>query len=210
MTENKQTGGPRDQFGDIAPPLAGYTEDMLFGSFSASDSTCPNCDHGFQTSCVHGEFVGGAQAEYRRVPLAYGTLVHISGDVDDELLPSLLACSDVMGTGWYAAVAAQVKPGDTVAVVGDGAVGLCAVVAAKKLEAERIIAMSRREPGQKLAAEFGATGIVAERGDEGVARVKELTGGIGADAVLECVGNPDSMKQALDFTRPGGFVGVPA
>ena len=204
MTENKQTGGPRDQFGDIAPPLAGYTEDMLFGSFSASDSTCPNCDHGFQTSCVHGEFVGGAQAEYPRVPLADGTLVAIPGAVDDELVPSLLACSDVLGTGWFAAVAAEVEPGKTVAVVGDGAVGLCGVIAAKQLGAERIIAMSRHEPGQKLAPEFGATDIVAERGDEGVARIKELTGGIGAHSVMEAVGTQESMMQAIGFTRPGG------
>ncbi|MFF0143279.1 zinc-dependent alcohol dehydrogenase family protein [Streptomyces sp. NPDC005227] len=185
---------------------------LVVGSFFASDNTCPNCKNGYQTSCLHREFVGSAQAEYVRVPLADGTLVHVPGDVSEEHLPSLLACSDVMGTGWYAAVAAGVKPGDTVAVVGDGAVGLCAVIAAGELGATRIIVMSRHASRQKLAREFGATDIVAERGEEGAARVKELTGGIGADRVLECVGNPDSMQQALGATRPGGnigFVGVP-
>ncbi|MEU1307243.1 zinc-dependent alcohol dehydrogenase family protein [Streptomyces shenzhenensis] len=185
---------------------------LVVGSFFASDNTCPNCENGYQTSCLHREFVGGAQAEYVRVPLADGTLVHVPGDVAEEHIPSLLACSDVMGTGWYAARAAEVGPGDTVAVVGDGAVGLCAVIAARELGAERIIAMSRHEPRQKLACEFGATDIVTERGQEGAARVKELTGGVGADAVLECVGTPDAMRQALNSTRPGGnigFVGVP-
>jgi threonine dehydrogenase-like Zn-dependent dehydrogenase len=185
---------------------------LVIGSFFASDNSCPNCRNGYQTNCLHREFVGGAQAEYVRVPLADGTLVHVPGVVDEEHIPSLLACSDVMGTGWYAAVAAEVKPGDTVAVVGDGAVGLCAVIAAKELGATRIIAMSRHEARQKLAGEFGATDIVAERGDEGVARIRELTGGIGADAVLECVGTPESIQQALHSARPGGnvgFVGVP-
>ncbi|MGY4976312.1 zinc-dependent alcohol dehydrogenase family protein [Streptomyces sp. 900105755] len=185
---------------------------FVVGSFFASDNTCPNCANGYQTSCVHREFVGGCQAEYVRVPLADGTLVATDGAPADEHVAGLLACSDVMGTGWYAAVAAEVKRGDTVAVVGDGAVGLCAVIAAKELGAERIIAMSRHESRQKLAREFGATDIVAERGEEGVARIKELTGGIGADAVLECVGTAESMKQALPSTRPGGdigFVGVP-
>ncbi|MFK0170659.1 zinc-dependent alcohol dehydrogenase family protein [Streptomyces sp. NPDC090306] len=185
---------------------------LVVGSFFASDNTCPNCRNGYQTNCLHREFVGGAQAEYVRVPLADGTLVPVPESAAAEHIPSLLACSDVMGTGWYAAVAAQVGPGDTAVVVGDGAVGLCAVIAARELGATRIFAMSRHESRQKLAVEFGATDIVAERGEEGVARVKELTGGIGADAVLECVGNPDSMQQALHATRPGGnvgFVGVP-
>jgi threonine dehydrogenase-like Zn-dependent dehydrogenase len=185
---------------------------FVIGSFFASDNTCPNCRNGYQTSCVHREFVGGAQAEYLRVPLADGTLVATSGLPTEEHVASLLACSDVMGTGWYAAVAAEVRPGSTVAVVGDGAVGLCAVIAAKELGAERIIAMSRHASRQALAREFGVTDIVTERGDEGVAHVKELTGGIGADAVLECVGTPESMRQALHATRPGGnvgFVGVP-
>ncbi|MFJ8495247.1 zinc-dependent alcohol dehydrogenase family protein [Streptomyces sp. NPDC094038] len=185
---------------------------FVVGSFFASDGTCPNCANGYQTSCLCREFVGGCQAEYVRVPLADGTLVATDGLPADEQVAGLLACSDVMGTGWYAAVAAEVGPGQTVAVVGDGAVGLCAVIAARELGAERIIAMSRHESRQKLARTFGATDIVAERGEEGVARIKDLTAGIGADAVLECVGTPESMRQALHSTRPGGnvgFVGVP-
>ena len=185
---------------------------FVIGSFFASDNTCPNCRNGYQTSCLHREFVGGAQAEYLRVPLADGTLVATPDLPGDEHVASLLACSDVMGTGWYAATAAGVGPGSTVAVVGDGAVGLCAVIAARELGAERIIAMSRHASRQKLALEFGATDIIAERGQDGVARVRELTDGVGADAVLECVGTPESMSQALHSTRPGGdigFVGVP-
>ncbi|MER5688250.1 zinc-dependent alcohol dehydrogenase family protein [Streptomyces sp. NPDC002205] len=187
---------------------------FVVGSFFASDNTCANCKNGYQTNCLHREFVGaeGCQAEKIRIPLADGTLVATREQPAEEHIAGLLACSDVMGTGWYAAVAAEVKPGDTVAVVGDGAVGLCAVIAAKELGAGRIIAMSRHEPRQKLAREFGATDIVAERGDDGIARIKELTGGIGADRVLECVGTEQSMQQALRSTRPGGnvgFVGVP-
>lgn len=185
---------------------------FVIGSFFASDGTCPNCQAGFQTSCVHREFVGGCQAEAVRVPLADGTLVATPEPPADELLPSLLALSDVMGTGWWAAVAAEVKPGTTVAVVGDGAVGLCAVLAAREFGAARIIAMSRHESRSKIALAFGATDIVTERGDEGVARIREMTGGIGADAVLECVGTSESMGQALRSARPGGnvgFVGVP-
>lgn len=187
---------------------------FVIGSFFASDNTCANCKNGYQTNCLHREFVGaeGCQAERIRIPLADGTLVATPEQPAEEHIAGLLACSDVMGTGWYAAVAAEVKPGDTVAVVGDGAVGLCAVIAARELGAGRIIAMSRHEPRQKLAREFGATDIVAERGDDGIARIKELTGGIGADRVLECVGTAQSMQQALRSTRPGGnvgFVGVP-
>ncbi|MEU6556426.1 zinc-dependent alcohol dehydrogenase family protein [Streptomyces sp. NPDC046915] len=187
---------------------------FVVGSFFASDNTCPNCRNGYQTSCLHREYVGagGCQAEYVRIPLADGTLVATPEQPDEEHVAGLLACSDVMGTGWYAAVAAEVKPGSTVAVVGDGAVGLSAVIAARELGAERIIAMSRHASRQKLATEFGATDIVAERGEEGVARIKEMTEGIGADAVLECVGTAQSMQQALRSTRPGGnvgFVGVP-
>ncbi|GGM14032.1 IMP dehydrogenase [Streptomyces fumigatiscleroticus] len=187
---------------------------FVIGSFFASDNTCPNCRNGYQTNCLHREFVGaeGCQAEKIRIPLADGTLVATPAQPAEEHIPSLLACSDVMGTGWYAALAAEVRPGDTVTVVGDGAVGLCAVIAARELGAGRIIAMSRHESRQKLAVEFGATDIVAERGEEGVARIKEMTGGIGADRVLECVGNEQSMRQALNSTRPGGnvgFVGVP-
>src|SRR5437879_7055405 len=180
---------------------------FVIGSFFASDNTCPNCQAGYQTSCQHKEFVGGAQAPVLRVPLADGTLVATSNVPSDDLIPSLLALSDVMGTGWFAADAANVKPGVTVAVVGDGAVGLLGVLSAKQMGAARIMAMSRQESRQKLAREFGATDIVTERGDEGVARIKELTNGIGADSVLECVGTQESMMQAISSTRPGGYIG---
>ncbi|MFD9441127.1 zinc-dependent alcohol dehydrogenase family protein [Streptomyces sp. NPDC060006] len=185
---------------------------FVIGSFIASDNTCPICRAGYHTSCLHRDFPNGCQAEYVRVPLADGTLVATPEQPAEELIPSLLTLSDVMGTGWYAATAAEVRPGSTAVVVGDGAVGLCGVIAAKELGAERIIAMSRHESRQKLALEFGATDIVAERGEEGVARVKELTNGIGAESVLECVGTQQSMHQALQSTRPGGnvgFVGMP-
>ncbi|MEN3310434.1 MAG: hypothetical protein V7603_6636 [Micromonosporaceae bacterium] len=185
---------------------------FVVGSFFASDNTCPNCQAGFQSSCQHRVFVGGCQAEAIRVPLADGTLVATPEVPARELVPSLLALSDVAGTGWFAAVAAKVARGMTVAVVGDGAVGLLGVLSAAQMGAERIIAMSRHESRQKLAIEFGATDIVTERGDEGVARIKELTRGVGADAVLECVGTHESMQQALQSTRPGGhvgYVGVP-
>jgi threonine dehydrogenase-like Zn-dependent dehydrogenase len=185
---------------------------FVIGSFFASDNTCPNCQAGYQSSCQHREFVGGAQAPQLRVPLADGTLVATPGVPSDDLIPSLLAVSDVLGTGWFAAVAANVKPGKTVAVVGDGAVGLLGVLSAKQMGAERIIAMSRHEARQKLAREFGATDIVTERGDDGVARIMDLTNGIGADSVLECVGTQESMMQAIRSTRKGGYVsyvGVP-
>src|SRR5438128_5804330 len=185
---------------------------FVIGSFFASDNTCPHCRAGYQTSCQHKEFVGGAQAPLLRVPLADGTLVATPEVPSEELIPSLLAVSDVMGTGWFAADAANVKPGATVAVVGDGAVGLLGVLSAKQMGAERIIAMSRHESRQKLAREFGATDIVTERGEEGVARIKELTKGVGADSVLECVGTQESMLQAIQSARAGGFVsyvGVP-
>src|SRR5713226_6437199 len=185
---------------------------FVIGSFFASDNTCPHCQFGYQTSCQHWEFVGGAQAPLLRVPLADGTLVATPEVPSDDLVPSLLAVSDVMGTGWFAAVAANVKPGATVAVVGDGAVGLLGVLSAKQMGAGRIIAMSRHDSRQKLAREFGATDIVTERGDEGVARIKDLTHGVGADSVLECVGTQESMMQAIRATRPGGsvgYVGVP-
>ncbi|MCT9138410.1 zinc-dependent alcohol dehydrogenase family protein [Streptomyces violarus] len=185
---------------------------FVIGSFIASDNTCPVCRAGYHTSCLHRDFPNGCQAEYVRIPLADGTLVAVPEPPAEELIPSLLTLSDVMGTGWYAAKAAEVRPGSTAVVVGDGAVGLCGVIAAKELGAERIIAMSRHAPRQKLALEFGATDVVTERGEEGVARVKELTNGIGADSVLECVGTQQSMHQALRSTRPGGnvgFVGMP-
>ena len=185
---------------------------FVIGSFFASDNTCPHCHAGYHTSCQHKEPVGGTQAPLLRVPLPDGTLVTTPDVPSADLIPSLLALSDVMGTGWFAAEAANVKPGMTVTVVGDGAVGLLGVLSAKQMGAERIIAMSRHPSRQKLAREFGATDIVTERGDEGVARIKELTKGIGADAVLECVGMPESMLQAINSTRPGGYmsyVGMP-
>jgi threonine dehydrogenase-like Zn-dependent dehydrogenase len=185
---------------------------FVVGSFATSDNTCPHCRYGYQSSCVHREFMTRAQAPFLRVPHADGTLVPTPGVPSDDLIPSLLATSDVLGTGWFAADAANVKPGSTVVVVGDGAVGLLGVLSARQMGAERIIAMSRHESRQKLAREFGATDIVTERGEEGVARIKDLTKGIGADSVLECVGTPESMHQAIQSTRPGGFVsyvGVP-
>ena len=180
---------------------------FVIGSFFASDNSCPHCKAGYQSACQYRELVGGAQAPLLRVPLADGTLVATPEVPPPELIASLLALSDVMGTGWFAADAANVKPGSTALVVGDGAVGLLAVLSAKQMGAERIIAMSRHPTRQKLAREFGATDIVAERGDEGVARVKEMTDGVGSDSVLECVGTADSMKQAIQATRPGGYVG---
>jgi threonine dehydrogenase-like Zn-dependent dehydrogenase len=182
---------------------------FVVGSFFASDNTCEICRAGYQTSCLHREPLGalGAQAEYLRVPLADGTLVATPEVPSDDLVPSLLAASDVLGTGWFGAVAADAGPGKTVAVVGDGAVGLLAVLAARRLGAERVVAMSRHEPRQKLARDFGATDIVTERGDEGVARIKELTDGLGAHSVVEAVGTQESMMQAVRSTRPGGHVG---
>lgn len=185
---------------------------FVIGSFFASDNTCSVCRGGYPSSCLHRESVGGAQAPLLRVPLAEGTLVATPGMPPDDLVPSLLTLSDVMGTGWFAAEAANVGPGSTAVVVGDGAVGLLAVLSARLKGASRVIAMSRHEARQELAREFGATDIVEERGDEGAARIRELTNGLGADAVLECVGTPESMKQAIGSARPGGhvgYVGVP-
>lgn len=185
---------------------------FVIGSFFASDNTCAHCRAGYQSACQHKQFIGTAQAPLLRVPLADGTLVATPDLPSENLVPSLLTLSDVMGTGWFAADAANVKPGSTVVVVGDGAVGLLGVLSAKLMGAERIIAMSRHKSRQKLAREFGASEIVAERGDEAVARVNDLTGGTGADSVLECVGTQESMSQAIRSTRPGGsvsYVGVP-
>ena len=185
---------------------------FVVGSFATSDNTCVICRDGYQSSCVQREFMSEAQAPYLRVPSADGTLVATNDLPPKEFLPSLLAASDVLGTGWFAADAANVKPGKTVLVVGDGAVGLLGVLSAKQKGGERIIIMSRHASRQKLAREFGATDIVTERGDGGVARIKELTKGIGADSVLECVGTQESMMQAIQSTRPGGYVsyvGVP-
>src|SRR3954467_15206430 len=185
---------------------------FVVGSFATSDNTCPNCQHGYQSSCIHREFITPAQAPVLRVPLADGTLVPTPGVPSDDLVPSLLTTSDVLGTGWFAADAANLRPGSTVAVVGDGAVGLLAVLSAKQMGAERIIAMSRHEKRQQLAREFGATDIVIERGDDGVKRIMDMTKGVGADSVLECVGTQESMTQAINCTRRGGhvsYVGVP-
>jgi threonine dehydrogenase-like Zn-dependent dehydrogenase len=186
--------------------------EFVIGSFFTSDNTCPHCRAGYPSSCVHREVVSGAQAPLVRISNADGTLVKTPAMPTDDLLPSLLTLSDVMSTGWFAAEAADVKPGKTAVVVGDGAVGLLGVLSAKIMGAERIIAMSRHESRQKLAKEFGATDIVSERGDEGIERIKELTRGVGADSVLECVGTQESMMQAVRSTRPGGhigYVGVP-
>jgi threonine dehydrogenase-like Zn-dependent dehydrogenase len=192
-----------DQVSNIKPGQ------FVVGSFFASDNTCEICQAGYQSACVHREAVGaeGAQAESLRVPLADGTLVATPDLPPDDLVPSLLAASDVLGTGWFGAVAAEAGPHKTVAVVGDGAVGLLAVLAARQLGAERVIAMSRHEPRQQLAVEYGATDIVTERGDDGVARIKDLTNGLGAHSVVEAVGTQESMLQAIRSTRPGGHVG---
>ena len=197
--------------------------DFVIAPFALSDGTCPHCRNGIHTSCEHGEWWGGedgngfmidgGQGEYVRVAMADGTLVATPEMPDDAMVPSLLTLSDVMGTGHHAARSAGVGPGQTVVVVGDGAVGLCAVLAARRLGAERVIAMSRHADRQSVAREFGADVIVEERGDEGAARIEELTAGVGADAVLECVGTKESMAQAIGSARPGGrvgYVGVPA
>jgi threonine dehydrogenase-like Zn-dependent dehydrogenase len=197
--------------------------DFVIAPFAISDNACENCRHGVHTSCEHGAWWGakdefdlpidGGQGQWVRVPLADGTLVRTPEMPDDEMVPSLLTLSDVMGTGHHAALGAGVVPGSTVAVVGDGAVGLCGVLAARRLGAERIVIFSRHEDRAAIAQEFGATDVIAERGEEGVARLKELLGnGIGADAVLECVGTKLSMEQAIHSARPGGrvgYVGVP-
>ena len=182
---------------------------FVVGSFFASDNTCAICRGGYQSRCVQAQPLGaeGAQAPFLRVPLADGTLVATPDIPPDDLVPSLLAASDVLGTGWFAADAAAAGPGKTVAVVGDGAVGLLGILSAKQMGAERIIAMSRHERRQQLAREFGATDIVTERGDEGVARIKDMTDGLGAHSVIEAVGTQESMMQAIRSTRPGGHVG---
>jgi threonine dehydrogenase-like Zn-dependent dehydrogenase len=186
--------------------------DLVVAPFAWSDGTCDFCRQGLQTSCRHGGFWGGTeldggQGEAVRVPLADGTLVRLPVGRDDALLPSLLTLSDVMGTGHHAARAARVSAGKTVAVVGDGAVGLCGVIAARRLGAERIILLGRHPARIALAREFGATDIVSERGDEAIARVRELTGGDGAHSVLECVGHGESVRTALLIARAGGAVG---
>ena len=183
--------------------------DFVVGSFCTSDNTCEICESGFQSRCANGGFMGDTQAQYTRVPLADGTLVAVPGGKpeDPDVVASLLAASDVLGTGWFGAVAAQAGPGRTIAVVGDGAVGLSAVLAAKALGAKRVIAFSRHADRAALAREFGADVVIAERGEEGAAKVKELTGGYGAHGVVEAVGNQLSMNQAIASCRPGGHVG---
>lgn len=182
--------------------------DFVVGGFLHSDNTCPVCRKGMQANCQHVGGFDGCQAEKIRIPDADGTLIGTPGQPDADLIPSLLALSDVMCTGWHAAVSAGVGPGMSVVVVGDGAVGLSGVLAAAQLGATTVIAMSRHEARQKVATEFGATHIVAERGDEGIAKVMGLTEGIGADAVLECVGTEDARHQAVRAARPGGMIGV--
>lgn len=192
------------------------TGDFVIAPFAISDGTCANCRHEIYTSCLHAGYWGEAdaggtadagQGEYLRVPFADGTLVALQDQPEAAMIPSLLTLSDVMGTGHHAALAAGVGKGSTVVVVGDGAVGLCGVLSAVRLGAERVVLMSRHEPRQQLGRAFGATDVIAERGDEGVAKVRDLFDGIGADAVLECVGTKESMQQAIDSTRPGGTVG---
>src|SRR5213078_4420568 len=186
--------------------------DVVVMPFAFSDGTCVFCHDGLQTSCVHGGFFGnpevpGAQAEAVRVPQADGTLVALPVGEDDALMPALLTLSDVMGTGHHAALSARVAAGKTAAVVGDGAVGLCGVIAAKRLGAEQIILLGRHEDRIALAREFGATDVVSERGEEAIERIRELTGGFGAHAVLECVGLEQSTASAIGMARPGGAVG---
>jgi threonine dehydrogenase-like Zn-dependent dehydrogenase len=186
--------------------------DLVVMPFAFSDGTCAFCHEGLNTSCVHGGFFGndavaGAQAEAVRVPLADGTLFVLPVGKDDALIPSLLTLSDVMGTGHHAAVAARVGPGKTVAVVGDGAVGLCGVIAARRLGAEQIIILGRHPDRIALAREFGATDVASERGNEAIERVRELTNGLGAHSVLECVGTEQAMLTAISIARPGGAVG---
>src|SRR3954464_3018740 len=182
---------------------------FVVGSFFASDNTCEICRAGYQSRCVHAELVGaiGTQAQYARIPLADGTLVATPDVPSDDLVPGLLAASDVLGTGWFAAVAAEAGPDKTVAVVGDGAVGLLGILAARELGAERIIIFSRHADRQALAREFGATDVIVERGDEGVARLKELTNGLGAHSTIEAVGTQEAVMQAIRAPRPGGHVG---
>jgi threonine dehydrogenase-like Zn-dependent dehydrogenase len=185
---------------------------FVVGSFFTSDNTCPNCQIGYQSSCVQKEAINTAQAPMIRIPNADGTLVATPDLPPEDLLPSLLTLSDVMGTGWFAADAASVRPGKTVVVVGDGAVGILGVLSAKQMGAERIIIMSRHQARQKLAREFGASDVVEERDQAGVDRILEMTDGTGADSVLECVGTKESMMQAIGCTRRGGYtsyVGVP-
>lgn len=182
--------------------------DFVVGGFLHSDNTCLLCRKGMHAACQHGGGFDGCQAEKIRIPNADGTLLATPGQPEADLIPSLLALSDVMCTGWHGAVSADVQPGSSVVVVGDGAVGLSAVLAAAQLGATQVIAMSRHADRQRIATEFGATHIVAERGEDGVGQVLELTGGIGADAVIECVGTEDARLQAVKCVRSGGMIGL--
>ncbi|WP_430592699.1 zinc-dependent alcohol dehydrogenase family protein [Humidisolicoccus flavus] len=215
------------EFVGIVHELGDEVQDLAVGDFVISpfygcDNECANCQNGVSSACQNltwygskdrdGHALAGAQGEYVRVPDANGTLVRVPGQPSKEQIPGLLTLADVMGTGHHAAVSAGVQAGDTVVVIGDGAVGLCAVIAAKRLGASEIIVMSRHEPRQALARTFGATQILAERGEEAVAAVRALTNGVGADRVLECVGTAEALTQAVHTARPGGsigFVGVP-
>jgi len=186
--------------------------DFVIVPFCHSDNTCPHCQVGMTSACSNQGFTIGAQGEYALVTQAEGSLVKTRDTPDADMIPALLTLSDVMATGWHAAVAAGVRPGSTAVVVGDGAVGLCGVLAAAELGAERVVAMSRHEPRQRVAEQFGATDIVTERGEEGESRIRDLTEGVGADAVLECVGTDQAIRTAFSIARPGstvGFVGVP-
>ncbi|WP_417555061.1 zinc-dependent alcohol dehydrogenase family protein [Microbacterium sp.] len=200
--------GTVEQIGADVHDLA--VGDYVVGSFMASDGVCEICLAGYQSRCIHVVGMGsvGTQAEYARIPWADGTLVKVEGELTPQRRRGLLAASDVLGTGWFGAVAADAGPGKTVAVVGDGAVGLSAVLAASRLGADRVIAMSRHADRQALARRFGATDIVEERGDAGIAAIKELTGGYGAHSVVEAVGTQESMAQAMRSTRAGGHLGV--
>jgi threonine dehydrogenase-like Zn-dependent dehydrogenase len=198
---------------DVGPDVRTLKRgDLVVMPFAISDGTCEFCQAGLQTECVHVGFFGnhgmnGAQAEALRIPFADGTLFKLPVAKDDALAPSLLTLADVLGTGHHAAVVARVAPGTSVAVVGDGAVGLCGVIAAKRLGAEQIIIMGRHHDRISLAKDFGATDVVSERGEEAVERVRALTGGFGADSVLECVGLNQSTETAISIARPGGAVG---
>jgi threonine dehydrogenase-like Zn-dependent dehydrogenase len=198
---------------EVGPAVEGFKPgEFVVVPFDHCDNTCEHCRYGMQSGCVNLGFTVSGQGEYARVTQADGTLVSTGGVPDDSMLPALLALSDVMPTGWHAAIAAGVRPGSTAVIVGDGAVGLCGVLAARQLGAERIIAMSRHESRSAVARQFGATDVVAERGKEGVERILELTRGVGAEAVLECVGTADSLATAIRAARPGGavgYVGVP-
>lgn len=228
VQQTKQTHQIGHEFVGIVDSVGDEVRDLSVGQFViapfvVSDGTCANCQNGVQTSCLHGAAWGaddqdglavtGGQSSMIRVPWADGTLVATDEQPSDELIPSLLALSDVMSTGHHAALSAGVGPGKTVAVVGDGAVGLCGVLASKRLGAERIVLFSRHESRQRLGREFGADDVIEERGDEGVDAVHKLFDGIGPDCVLECVGTKESMDQALRSVRPGGhvgYVGVPS